>query len=76
MLGVNFSWFFFPFPLLSGWISNPREGEAAPSNSGTCILTLVFMHFDPFIAGRKMPFFVPLQIGGNIGQFGVNFSKF
>ena len=37
----------------------PREGEAAPSDSGVCILTLIFTPFDPFMTGRKMPLFVP-----------------
>ena len=40
----------------------------------------VFVAFDPFMVGRKVPFFVPLQCslyrGGYIGHFGVNFSKF
>ena len=59
MLGVNFSKFFPRFFCSQDGFLTLREGEAAPSNSGTCILTLVFTYFDPFIAGRKMPFFVP-----------------
>ena len=56
---VNFSKVFFPFPLLSGWIPSPLGGEAAPSNSGTCILTLIFTPFGPFMKRIKMPFLVP-----------------
>ena len=49
---------FFRFLCSQDGFLTLREGEAAPSNSGTCILTFVFMHFDAFIAGRKMLFLV------------------
>ena len=79
MLGVIFQSVFFRFLSTRDGFLTLREGEAAHSNSGTCILTLVFMHFDPFITGRKMPFFRALTVlliiaGALVGVLGGNFG--
>ena len=56
MLGVNFSKFFFrSFCSQDGFLTL-REGEAALSNSGTCILTLVFMHLTLLSQEEKCSF--------------------
>ena len=36
-----------------------RDGELAPSEP--CMRALIVVPFDPFIVGRKVPLFVPLQ---------------
>ena len=37
-----------------------REGEAAPCKSGACMFSLILVHFNPFIVGKKSALVVPL----------------
>ena len=61
MSGVNFRSFFFRFLCSQDGFLTLREGEAAPSEPGTCMFALIFEPFDPFVVGRKVPFSVPLR---------------
>ena len=53
---------FFPRSLSTrdGFLTLPND-DLAGFTSGTCVLALIFVPFDPLVVGRKLPIFVPLQ---------------
>ena len=80
---MNFSKFFFRFlSTRDGFLSLPKEDLAA-SPPGTCVFTLVFVPFDPFIVGRKVPFLCLYSALSSLhkglyikAMLGVNFRRF
>ena len=58
--GECFEDFFRSLSTRDGFLTLPND-DLAGFTPGTCVFTLIFVPFDPFAVGRKVPFFVPLQ---------------
>ena len=70
--GVNFSKFFSrSFSTRDGFLTLPND-DLAGFNRGTCVFGLIFVPFNPFAAGRKVPFFVPLQCSLSLYIYGID----
>ena len=55
-----FEVFFRSLSTRDGFLTIPND-DLAGFTPGACVFTLVFVPFDTFIVGRKVPFFVLLQ---------------
>ena len=58
-MGAFFEDFFRSLSTRDGFLTLLND-DLAGFTPGTCVFTLIFVPFDPFIVGRKVPFFVPL----------------
>ena len=59
-MGAFFEVFFHSLSTRDGFLTLPND-DLAGFTPGTCVFARIFVPFDPFVVGRKVPFFVHLQ---------------
>ena len=72
---MNFSKFLFRSLSTRDGFPTILNEDLAGFTPCTCIFALVFVPFDSFVVGRKVPFFVPLQEAINKGHVGSEFFE-